>query len=136
MASQQFFHVLIDFKIKEEISLKAICRKLCFKREIQNKQLFRVYLIYQSNQCKINSSTKFCKSENRGLKHINVIVLYPLKCVTNLVSMDIMEEIEVIKLYNRNIKRSQSFLYNVLEETEHFCIFGILKKQQSLYKTT
>ena len=28
--------------------------------------------------------------------------------------MDIMEYIEVIKLYNRNIKRSQSFLYNVL----------------------
>ena len=28
--------------------------------------------------------------------------------------MDLMEEIEVIKLYNRNIKRSQSFLYNVL----------------------
>ena len=28
--------------------------------------------------------------------------------------MDIMEQIEVIKLYNRNIKRSQSFLYNVL----------------------
>ena len=28
--------------------------------------------------------------------------------------MDIMESIEVTKLYNRNIKRSQSFLYIVL----------------------
>ena len=28
--------------------------------------------------------------------------------------MDIIEYIEVIKLNNRNIKRSQSFLYNVL----------------------
>ena len=27
--------------------------------------------------------------------------------------MDIMKEKEVIKLYNRNIKRSRSFLYNV-----------------------
>ena len=32
--------------------------------------------------------------------------------------MDIMEQIEVIKLYKINIKRSQSFLYNVLEKTE------------------
>ena len=29
--------------------------------------------------------------------------------------MDIMEEIEVIKLYNRNIKRSHSFLLNVFD---------------------
>ena len=33
--------------------------------------------------------------------------------------MDIMESIEVIKLYNRNIKRSQSFLYNVLDTYKH-----------------
>ena len=32
--------------------------------------------------------------------------------------MDIMEYIEVIKLYDRNIKRSQSFLYKVLDLSE------------------
>ena len=32
--------------------------------------------------------------------------------------MDIMEEIEVIKVYNRNIKRSHSFLLNVLAATK------------------
>ena len=31
--------------------------------------------------------------------------------------MDIMEQIEVIKIYNKSIKRSQSFLYNVLDWT-------------------
>ena len=31
--------------------------------------------------------------------------------------MDIMESIEVIKLYNRNIERSHSFLLNVLDQT-------------------
>ena len=29
-----------------------------------------------------------------------------------------MEQIEVIKLYNRNIKRSQSLLYNVLDPSK------------------
>ena len=67
MASQLFFHVLIDFKNKKEISyrpsvgsfsLKDKCSKsstVCFL-----KQLFWVYLIYQSNKCKMNTSAKFC----------------------------------------------------------------------------
>ena len=71
----------------------------------------------------MNTSTKFSnisiseKAKNCGLKHITIlfsVISYPLKCVTSLISMDIMESIEVIKLYNRNIKRSHSFLLNVL----------------------
>ena len=42
------------------------------------------------------------------------MISYPLKCVASLVSMDIMESIEVIKLYKRTIKRSHSFFLNVL----------------------
>ena len=38
-----------------------------------------------------------------------------------LISMDIMESIEVIKLYNRNIKRSHSFLLNVFAQTQNSC---------------
>ena len=72
----------------------------------------------------MNTSTKFSnisiseKAKNRGLKHIAFLLLkrnylISTECVTSLVSMDIMEKIEVIKLYIRNIKRSQSFSYNV-----------------------
>ena len=41
----------------------------------ENKQLLQVYLTHQSNQWKMNTSTKFSdvsiseKAENRGLKH-------------------------------------------------------------------
>ena len=41
-------------------ALKDKCGKsssICFLK--QRKQLFQVYLIYQSNQCKMNTSTKF-----------------------------------------------------------------------------
>ena len=69
----------------------------------------------------MNISTKFNnnsiseKAKNRGLKHIT---LHCMKCVTSLVSMDIMESIEVIKLYNRNIKRSYFLLLNVLDQSD------------------
>ena len=39
----------------------------------------------------------------------SVIILHILKFVRSSVSMDILESIEVIELYNRDIKRSQSF---------------------------
>ena len=87
--------------------------------------MFRVYLMYQSNQCKMNTSTNFCNISISKKREWwfrtykiafswRVIVLYPLKCVTSLVSIDIMEQIQVIKLYNRIIKRSQYLLYNVI----------------------
>ena len=68
----------------------------------ENKQLLQVYLTYQSNQWKMNTSTKFSnisiseKTKNRGLKHIAFLLvkrnyLISTECVTSLVSMDIME---------------------------------------------
>ena len=76
----------------------------------------------------MNTSTKFCNisiTENRGLKHITLLFV---KC-NCLISTEMRYKPcfneyngikEVIKLYNRNIKRSQSFLYNVLDNTEKF----------------
>ena len=108
--------------------------------------MFRVYLIYQSNQCKMNTSTKFSnisiseKAKNRGLKHIAFLLLkrnylISTECVTSLVSMDIMEKIEVIKLYNRTIKKNHSFLLNALIWFRQKRGESTLETEQKIYKT-
>ena len=37
------------------------------------------------------------------LSYWSVIILYPLKCLLRPLSMDMLEQTEVIKLYNKNI---------------------------------
>ena len=62
-------------------SLKDKCGKsssVCFLNK-ENKQLLQFYLTYQSNQWKMNTSTKLSnisiseKAKNRGLKHIKFL---------------------------------------------------------------
>ena len=69
MASQKFFHFRIDLKTKKEISSRPFAvsstlkdkyskkSRVCFLKQ-RDKQMLQVCLIYQSNQYKMNSSTR------------------------------------------------------------------------------
>ena len=64
MASQKFFHVLIDFKTKKKITGRPVLGSSTLKDKCSKKSsdCFIIYdyniIIYQSNQCKMNASAK------------------------------------------------------------------------------